>query len=436
VKNVIVGKGGLSTRLNPRRWGSQPPFDWMLTLAAIAACNPSTTFWYVSKTDFNSVDRILYNEWFPHRNVRFYEKKISGTNFPEQHTKQFANWLESEGVVPDAGVFDLGIFFSSNFYNYAPKINDPTAFVKPSITAFQSTAPTLWAINWARRVNPNFNWVSLTVDPRGVLKQYELEVEPIVQLSNCVQKYQARRWRGDHWEIIKLQSSYYNLMSSAVVGAEVEDLAVLESEKCVDLGMAINGIRADGYTTNRWPAVKMVVSAFPDAEVYGKWNQELVPEQDWPILECGCFKGVVSKPEVDKISRRWRYTVLSSNGKGHVTPKFYECLMSGVLPLFAPDYDTDRRYNAVPSFLRLSSFDPEELRRTVDKVSEVRFNVLQYLREKYLDQEALDGVRLNRDIMRHLDPSYEGPDECPEIRGFWGRVLKLSETRSTLEELF
>jgi hypothetical protein len=411
IKNVAVGKGGLLTKLDPRRHGHMGGgFDCINLIASLAGSNPAVTFWWCSKVDMKGDGMHVAKHLFPYDNVRFCPKVATNTGATKDggagdagHIEQFSRWIEREGVTIDAGIFDVGIGSRVNIPGRVPKITEPDKKARPAIIAYAMSAPVIHVLNWMAQVNPDFKWVSVHFDPKCDMIQRDLETDPIASFAQFEYEYDTARYRNGEFVPKRYKHRYMPLEATAAFGRRIAPVS--EDLKTVDFAIAMNGMNPGNNAQNRWPTVKAIVQAIDDVAIYGDWKEDFVPVADRHLLDPAKFKGILSKPELDELMKTWRFTLLSPTGKGWVTAKFYECLMAGVLPLFAPDYDTQRRLD-VPKTMRLSDLRAETIRSAIDRLSPLRTAIVDHLRQVYLTPSVLDGSMLAGSLMKCLDPDH------------------------------
>jgi hypothetical protein len=184
----------------------------------------------------------------------------------------------------------------------------------------------------------------------------------------------------------------------------------------------MNGMNPGNNAQNRWQTVKAILLAIDDAKIYGDWREDFVPQADHVMLNCGKFGGVVPKTILDQDMKTWRFTLLSPTGKGWVTAKFYECLMAGVLPLFGPDYDTQKHLN-VPKTMRLPDLRAETIRGAIERLRPVREAVIASLRAQYLTVDAVTGYELADRLMTRLDPDHVTGPMHPNLPSITDDIL-------------
>jgi hypothetical protein len=204
LKNVAVGKGGLLSKLDPRRANHMGgAYDSTNLIAALAGHNPDVTFWFTSKVDMKGDGAHVASKMFPYGNVKFLPRVATNTGSAKAggkgdagHIEQFSRWIEREGVTIDGAIFDVGLGSRINIPNRVPKLTEPDKMATPSIIAYAMSAATIHAINWMAQANPDFKWVSVHFDPKCDMIQRDLESDPMASFAQFDYVYETQRYRG------------------------------------------------------------------------------------------------------------------------------------------------------------------------------------------------------------------------------------------------
>lgn len=442
IKNVVLNKAGLTLRFDPRKWSAEGgSVDTLRTWSALASNYPDVKFWIATKSIVQQpFEKKLFDLMFPLGNVEIMMTKQSTNRnsdaMVDAHVDQFVNWLDEKGVVPDAMIVDPGSSCRVNIPDTCPKA-DGSGFAKPATIAYAMSAPTIRMINVMKQRHPDLQWCTIHFDPKTDLNQADLQHEPTFSLSQMNHEHESKRYRNGAWTTVKLKQEYADLATAIVIGNDLEVPESFWRGRDIPISAAINDTSGTNGTTSRWDDVKMILDAHANSIVYGKWDPKDVPGEDGWRFDGVKLPGPISKLQLDASMKRWKFTVLSSSRKNWITQKFWESLLDGVIPIFAPSYDTQRNI-AWPDGFRMITRDGDQLRDIMTKYEDEDkwISMAKIARSSVLTPSLADGTALAESIMGR----FVGAPKLVKtgsVDGLWKRILlavKESEATTTFED--
>lgn len=423
MKNVWLNKSGISLKLNPQRWSAVGGgVDCLLVWAALSIHYPDVQFWVGTKVDEDSLNDAYKKIYFPLGNVHFMSKvdraspigrKPDDTDISnDPHLTQFLRFFIKNRVKIDGALIDPGTGFQVNLPHTCLKLGkaglDGSKAI-PSMIGYAMSGPMVYTLNRLSEVSDEFKWAALHYDSKSMLFQRDLKIEPVTALGQMDATYETTRQVDGKLVDGTGSFKYAPLASSFCIGVDLMPADQLFAMKNKKLCAAVNGANTNKGAVNRWPDVQKIIESDPEVVVYGKWNEEHVPEDKQHLIGSKQLPGPLTKMQLDAESKTWRYTVLTAACPGWVTPKFYECVSNFVLPLFTPEYDRQKHLN-VPKELRLEALSSEALADAMaffEKGDRWREAVV-WLRDEHVTEDVMSGKLVAETAMRAIWP--DAPD--------------------------
>lgn len=386
--NIAFSKIGKSIKFNDKNYSPIGGDNEAPTLLRVLArLNPDIKFYLVGRSDFDRLTERQRVEMFPNNNVvDLYDVKIDGN-----HTTFVGERLKSLGVTIDAHIAMCGQVGNVTIPNRIWGVRDPSRHVNIiDMTRGYSTPVTAW-------MNDNLDMPTIQIvnDPRYTFAQAkDLMVSPKVTLSQYDTTFNHSRIRSyeDQTRIDVPFDLKYAGMEKIFLCDRKEP--VINLERPTNFMIAIN----EG-SPSRYPMLKeWVLDHVQDVEVYGQWSED-VSSADTR------FKGSLHIEELQRKMNGVRCTFIIPIAPGWVTSKYVEMIYAGVVPFFHPSYDSKCLLGDL-EFLRVET--PKQL---MDRVSmmhqdDLYERTIKYLQKKFIKQSDLDGIAINDNIMKSIDPSY------------------------------
>lgn len=410
IKSVAYGKLGRSIIFKRQNWAAiggdnEPP----MLLQKLAELNPDVTFYLVGRSDFSRMDPTDRAAMFPLGNVvdcfEGYTKK-SGVDRITLAERYFPD----RGLpYPDVGLIWAGPTGQANIPNFLRKVKEPTEFAKPLEMLCGYAGPVISFLNRSQ-----IPWATLVPDPRywrPIAK--DLFHQPAIALSqiNGVETSRHITSHTDHTVIktsvqlkyIGLETTFL-LSQNAKVAAPSDDILGFDEatvpaepvgEKTVKFMVVCN---QGDPSFDRYKMLKKYVldrEDFSDAEVYGKWNDEIIASD-------ARFKGPLKFDLLQAKLRHVKYTFMIPINLGWATAKWCEMAHYGIIPFMHPAYDAQNNAG-LPAYLRVQ--DADELYAKIQELEAdpVKYEALRAEVMSRLTPDRYDGTRLCGDIMRELE---------------------------------
>ena len=372
--NFVVGKIGLPIRFNWLNYKSKffsPADDISRLIVNLSFNNPSDNFYIIGKNDFSDLNISYRLKLFPHNNV---------FNTFTKDWKSPINYLNTNSINIDCGVIGLGPVLSFNIPNKSHTKSGNVA--RPLDSAVKYAASYINTLN-----ELNVKWGSIVDDPRHLNHTaQDLENKPILNLSQVKKdnvKYCCVEMMSTLDENISfIDESWKNRRDkiSIVLNQAGTDETLNNTSK---LG---NGHRP------RYPILKEWILDNYDANVYGKWSDEIIKSNK-------SFRGTINRGKLYPEMSNWKHSLCVPIDKGWATAKYLEYLKCGISPFMHPEYDDQRNTN-VQDFYRVQSV--EEMKDKIAMNDNTHIEEINKSIKNCLSDEYISGQKINDEIYYSL----------------------------------
>ena len=372
--NFVVGKIGLPIRFDWINYKSKffsPADDISRLIVNLSFNNPSDNFYIIGKNNFNDLNISYRLKLFPHNNV---------FNTIIKDWKSPLDYLNSNSIIIDYGVICLGPVLSFNIPN--------KSYTKSGDIARPLDSAVKYAASYIHTLNEiNVKWVSIVDDPRHLNHTAkDLENKPVLNLSQ-VKKENVKYCCV---EMMSTLDEKINLVKDDWKNRR-DKISIVLNQAGTDETLNNTSKLGNGHRP-RYPILKEWILDNYNANVYGKWSNEIVKSNK-------SFRGTINREKLYPEMTNWKHSLCVPIDKGWATAKYLEYLKCGVSPFMHPEYDDQKNTN-VQDFYRVQSV--EEMKDKIATSDDTHIKEINKAINNCLSDEYVSGQKINDEIYSAL----------------------------------
>ena len=372
--NFVVGKIGLPIRFDWINYKSKffsPADDISRLIVNLSFNNPSDNFYIIGKNNFNDLNISYRLKLFPHNNV--FNTFIKDWKSP-------LDYLNSNSIIIDYGVICLGPVLSFNIPN--------KSYTKSGDIARPLDSAVKYAASYIHTLNEiNVKWVSIVDDPRHLNHTAkDLENKPVLNLSQ-VKKENVKYCCV---EMMSTLDEKINLVKDDWKNRR-DKISIVLNQAGTDETLNNTSKLGNGHRP-RYPILKEWILDNYDANVYGKWSDEIVKSNK-------SFRGTINRGKLYPEMANWKHSLCVPIDKGWATAKYLEYLKCGISPFMHPEYDDQKNTN-VQDFYRVQSV--EEMKDKIATSDDTHIKEINKAINNCLSDEYVSGQKINDEIYSAL----------------------------------
>lgn len=402
--NFVIGKLGLSCRFDwpshDSNWFSAAD-DISRLIVNISYNNPNDNFYIIGNNDLDTLKYQRKQELFPHNNVfnTYNNKKKLGEKYHHSGWKTPLEYLNKNSINIDYGIIAFGSVLPRNVPNKTYTKSGTIA--KPLDRAVKYVAPYVNVLN-----ELGIDWVSLVDDPRHFsVKMLDLFNKPKVFLSQVkgTEKF-LNIISYENQEIVEtdIPVKYSYVETNVVLDEKISFIDESWKNRRDTISIVLNQAGTDETLNNtsklgnghrpRYPILKDWILDNYDANVYGKWSDEILKSNK-------SFRGTINRGKLYPEMSNWKHSLCVPIDKGWATAKYLEYLKCGISPFMHPEYDDQRNTN-VQDFYRVQSV--EEMKDKIAMNDNTHIEEINKGINSCLSDEYISGQKINDEIYYSL----------------------------------
>lgn len=377
-RTFVIGKIGLTVKFDRKKWlktGGDNEFPTLIF--NLAKHNPNDTFIIISANDFDKLPpadkptNIINGLRTLSVRKNIYDGYLTDT-YKDTHI--------DGGIIMSGPAFDRCL-------DYWPRLCCQKLYCAPIVHFLNN--------------RPDIKWVNVENDPRCSIKRTrDLQSNPCKILSQYTDDVKLVRFnrlasdidRKNEIHYVDAHQDYAGVEKICLIGAKVNNNF---SDKRNDFNIVLN----EGYkvkSKSRYSELKKwILDNFDDVSIYGTWYCE-------EALQDPRFKGALQFDDCQRMISKSKFSFIIPIAPGWVTAKYCELILQGVVPLFHPDYDTQKHLN-VPEFLRIKN--PEDLKEKIKLLTtdnDFYINLITKLQNTVITEDDISGKTINDKIMENF----------------------------------
>jgi len=408
---IGVAKIGKSMKFRTKSWkGIGGDHNIPLILRLLALQNPQNEYHILSRTDFNSLSEEELDFYSPNRNIIADIEKFPFDDIAAMErfkkivdAKKLDKFLFSSG--PQGNTNIPGFLWNKDKGKFLVTLDSFRTYCGPLVYLLnKTTTPVVWLLQ-DERYRMRARDLIAPRQPTEYLSQYDNQKFK----TKCVEDMVFSKKKKTVF--VKSLTKYAAIETFFLCGRKKLDIDTIDEQfkkkeniLRIILHQGVNG-KFDRYPylmkyIGKWGTSKCI----KNIEIYGHWEQKIMDKDPR-------FKGVKSFTELKELLGQCKASIIIPTSKGWATNKVYEMMNLwqdeekelGVLPLMAPEYDSQNHMLPKDHFLRVT---PATFREKLQKI----FTDDDFCKELYRDMytnymkpEFYSGEYLNGILTKELE---------------------------------